>query len=176
MALSISSVNSNSKELSQIESLYNKAFPECERRPLKPLLEDKTGNSEVLSFFNDNIFCGFACLLNYEDISHIIYFAIDEKMRGKGFGTAALKLMCKIKNGYRVIVDIEAPVKSAENLDERLRRKDFYIRNVFCETDVKYTWRQESYEILSFNGNITENDFESFWDGIYSSSPALLIY
>jgi GNAT superfamily N-acetyltransferase len=174
--LIIKRITEQSEELPQIESLYERAFPENERRPLAPLLQDTAGNGEVIAFYDDTLFCGFACLLTYRDITHIIYFAIDDALRGKGYGSAALTAMRERKAGNRIIVDIEVEQMNASNNVQRKKRKDFYLRNGYVESGVKYNWRHEYYEILVCGGMLTKKDFHSFWKNIYFKNGKLSRY
>ena len=161
-------IKADSAELGHIEALYRASFPENERRPLEPLLEDTTGHGEVLAFYDGSLFCGFACLLNCGDLSHIIYFAVEESLRGKGYGSAALEAMHAEKRGQRIIVDIERENPRAANEAQREKRRRFYLKNGYRATEVRYSWRQEEYEILSFGGAVTRPDFEHFWDELYN--------
>jgi len=164
--LSIKHITEHSKELVQIEELYQRSFPENERRPLAPLLQDTSGSSEVISFYDNTLFCGFACLLTQQNITHIIYFAIDDNLRGKGYGSAALTAMRELKPVNRIIVDIEMEEKYSLNNEQRKKRKTFYLRNGYIESGVEYGWRQESYEILVYGGTISKKEFHSFWKNV----------
>lgn len=174
--LTIKHITEQSEELIQIESLYERAFPENERRPLAPLFQDKSGNSEVIAFYDDTLFCGFACLLTYLDISHIIYFSTEDALRGKGYGSAALTLMSEMKGKNRVIVDIEVEKNDVSNNEQRKKRKDFYLKNGYTESKIKYNWRHESYEILVYGGVLSKKDFNNFWKNIYFKNNALSKY
>lgn len=176
MNIHIVNITKESKEIDLIKHLYTASFPAHERRPLLPLLQDQTGHGEILAFYEQSQFCGFACLLTSGNISHIIYFAIEEALRHKGYGTAILHKISELKNNHRIIVDIETENIMLENNLQRIKRKQFYLRNGFIETEVNYHWRNESYEILSFGGTITTKDFHTFWETIYSDSEALTIY
>lgn len=164
--LSIKHITEYAKELLQIEELYQRSFPENERRPLAPLLEDTSGSSEVIAFYDNTLFCGFACLLTQQDITHIIYFAIDDNLRGKGYGSAALTAMSEMKPANRIIVDIEMEEDHSLNNEQRKKRKIFYLRNGYTESEVKFSWRQESYEILVYGGTISKKEFNSFWKNV----------
>lgn len=159
-------ITEQSNELAQIEEIYRNAFPDNERKPLSPLLQDTSGCSEVISFYDKDLFCGFACLLTQRDITHIIYFAIDDHLRGKGYGSAALTAMHEMKPLNRIIVDIETEKKLAFNNQQRRKRKQFYLRSGYIESGVKYNWRKESYEILVYGGTISKQEFDSFWKDI----------
>lgn len=176
MNLRIKQITEHSAELSQIETLDRCAFPANERRPLAPLLQDKTGHSRVLAFYDGALFCGYASLIICGDIAHIIYFAVENHLRGKGYGSAALAAMCTQEKGKRVIVDIEVPDEQKSNHGQRLKRRQFYLRNGFTENQIQYDWRGETYEILSHGGRISAEEFEGFLRQISAAAKALAIY
>ena len=72
------------------------------------------------------------------------------------------------KRGQRIIVDIERENPRAANEAQREKRRRFYLKNGYRATEVRYSWRQEEYEILSFGGAVTRPDFEHFWDELYN--------
>lgn len=167
-SLRIEKVTQETKELENIKALYFRAFPANERRPFEGMVSDNTGCLEVLAFYDGTLFCGFACLLNTLDISHIIYLAIEDCYRNKGYGSQVLTAIHNQKAGNRIIVDIEMQSEKADNNDQRYKRKQFYFRNGYKETNVKYHWQQEDYEILVYGGNFSRKDFKMFWDNLDS--------
>ena len=58
------------------------------------------------------------------------------------------------------LTDIEK-IKRYFNKEQRIKRKQFYLKNDFKETDVFYTWQGEDYVILSRNG-IVQKEFWNF--------------
>lgn len=48
------------------------------------------------------------------------------------------------------------------NKEQRIKRKQFYLKNDFKETDVFYTWQGEDYVILSKNGIVQKKNFGIF--------------
>ena len=111
-----------------------------------------------------------ACLLNTPTISHIIYLAVNESLRGHGHGSKALELLHQSKPGKKIVVDMEAPNERAENAEQRRMRKKFYLCAGYEETPVKYEWRHENYEILSFGGQISEAEHDGFWEDFQKRS------
>lgn len=162
--------------MERITSLYNRAFPANERRPLEPLINDRTGHGEIIAFYDGDVFCGFACLLTWRDISHIIYFAIEDELRGRGYGGQALEIMYEMKAGCRMIVDVEAERPDAENNAKRISRINFYRRNGYRPTEVRYNWREEDYLILSRGGDVTGDEFHGFWEAIDADNHVLSQY
>lgn len=161
--LRMEAVRTGSPLLPQVLSLYERAFPENERRPLEPLLADRSGCSDFVAFMDGDDFCGFACLLTWRDITHLIYFAIEDHLRGRGYGTEALKLMLTLHPGHRYIADLEAPDPAARNFRQRESRRAFYMHAGYTPTKVHYSWLGEKYEILALGGKVSTWEFRHFW-------------
>ena len=163
MHLTLKKIDNAEQSLSEIKALYYRAFPKNERRSFAELISHRLGDTEVFGFFDGELFVGMAAVMNSPDIAHIVYLAIDENLRGKGYGTQALTLLHEFYCGKRIMVDIELPSETATNKQQRILRKQFYLRAGYKETVVKYRWRNENYEILSFGGDISEQDYDNFW-------------
>lgn len=161
--LTIKNVMPETKNLEEIRCLYEKSFPKNERRPFMELLTVPQSSAETVALNDGELFCGFAVFLNGKEISHIIYFAIEEKLRNRGYGSSALQALHTYKKGRRIMVDIESEKPEAPNNEQRHKRKQFYLRNGYTQTSIRYHWRQEDYEILTYGGNVTEEEYEDFW-------------
>ncbi|MBQ3090086.1 MAG: GNAT family N-acetyltransferase [Oscillospiraceae bacterium] len=153
-------------EAGEAEKLYLRSFPEHERRPFAELLEGWGGKIELLAFYEQERFCGFAFLLTSLAITHIIYLAVEEPLRNQGVGSRMLEAVRAYRPGHRIIVDIERQTPVAVNNEQRRLRKEFYLRNGYAETRVRYRWNREEYEILSQGGDLSEAEFDAFWDSI----------
>lgn len=163
-------------EREAIAALYVRAFPANERRPLEPLMESHGGHAAMLAAREDGAFCGFASLLLWQDIVHIIYFAVEEERRGNGLGGRILDEIQALYPGHRVIVDIEEPEEGAPNNPQRIRRRAFYLRNGYAPNDIHYDWRGTAYTILSRGGGITDEEFGRFWDELAKLVPVFRTY
>lgn len=161
--LTLKHITERSRDLARINQLYVQSFPANERRPLDALLQDSTGSSDFLAFYHEETFVGFACLLTWQDLSHILYFAIDAPLRGRGYGSEALAALRALKPNHRILADLEAQDPSASNNEQRKKRRRFYLRNGYAASEVRYRWREESYEILVCGGTVTSPEFEAFW-------------
>lgn len=169
-------IGPDSPWLIELGALYERAFPENERRSLGTLINDRTGVSDLLAYTEDDTFVGFVSLLTEGDIAHIIYFAVEEALRGRGYGAQILDLVSGYRPGCRVIADLELPVPGTPNEEQRRRRLAFYIRSGFCETKVRYDWRGEDYVILSRGGDLTGAEFGRFWETIERKDPRFADY
>ena len=158
-------INSNDKDnLDKIKNLYFSAFPKNELLDFEDLIYSRIfkGN-KIIAFYDENIFVGFAIILTKFHICNILYIAVESELRGKGYGTLALKNIIKYCQTNRIIVDVEDPDKNESKREERLKRIGFYSKAGFKLTNIKYNWEGEDYIIMIINGDITENEFWNFW-------------
>lgn len=174
--ITLQKMNEQSKEIKRISECYEKAFPENERKPLEPLLQDKSGCGEVFSFYDENEWIGFACMISSPKVAHIIYLVIDDTLRSKGYGSKVLQLLHETKPQHQFIVDVERVDETANNAVQRIKRNQFYKRNHYQETEVKYNWFEENYEILVSKGTFSTQDFYDFWDFVYEANEVYRNY
>lgn len=158
------------QDLDKVEALYDRAFPPNERSPLEEILSEKSGMLRVLAFYQGPVFCGMAVTLSTEKLVHIIYFAIEEALRGQGLGSIVLNEMQKQASGKKIIVDVERVESGAGNNDQRAKRIAFYMKNGYQETPVRYRWHGDDYVILSAGGIMTEEEWSDFWKEVYAKT------
>ncbi|MDD2955803.1 MAG: GNAT family N-acetyltransferase [Oscillospiraceae bacterium] len=152
------------RDLPRVTALMGRSFPANERMPLSTLLHRGGDASCFLAFYDGEEFCGFISLLTWRDITHILFFAMEETLRGKGYGSRALELVQERFAGQRIIADLEKEDGLAVNAGQRRSRKHFYLRHGYHESGISYRWREESYEILIRGGEISEAEFDEFWN------------
>ena len=80
------------------------------------VLKDTTGISELYSFMEGATFLGFVIMLNYGELTHIIYFAVDDRQRSRGIGSEALRQIRVLKPEQTILVDIEREVPETDKL------------------------------------------------------------
>lgn len=158
-------ITENFEDYKKFRHLYIAAFPKEERVPVKYLMKHG-GESELIACYDGETFCGFYSTLTFGDITHILFIAIAEELRDRGYGSALLGLISRRYPQNRIILDMEAEDPSAPNNEQRLRRKAFYEKNGYTESGIEYVWRKVPYKILIKNGSITEDEFDAFWDNL----------
>ncbi len=165
--LELKSINQKDNDLDKIRNLYQASFPSAQRIEFEYLMISD-GHREILGIYLDDRLVGFMSVLTFGDLSYIAYFAIESGLRGQGLGTRAIGLIGNRKPANRLILDIEATDEMAPDNQLRQRRKQFYLDNGFKEAGISYTWNNVAYETLVKNGDITENEFDEFWQNITS--------
>lgn len=156
-------VSKKMKDFARVKKLYETSFPPEERMPLKYILYGGFSSLDFAAFYDNEIFCGFFMLMTQGDITHILYLAVEEAFRNRGYGAEALKIVREMKPSNRLVVDIETPDAASDNYEQRIRRKAFYLRNGYRESDIAYWWNGVAYEILVRGADVTEEEFEGFW-------------
>ena len=116
----------------QLYDLYDKAFPEQEKKPLQvmeQLVAD--GKMEMLVLVDEDEFAGLAINLIDEEQNRALldYYAIAPEKRNGGYGSKGLEVLLERFKNYKYIFEIETQNEKAENAEERKRRKAFYLRN-----------------------------------------------
>ena len=93
----------------------------------------------------------------------IMFLAVDESLRTKGYGSAILK---EIKNRYpdkKIMVSIEPCNDSAPDIEVRKRRKAFYRKNGYGETGYIIKLSGVVQEIMITNGDFDKKEFLLFF-------------
>ena len=148
-------VTKESEKFPEIVRLYRAAFPREERVALELLLETD-GPYDFIACYDGEMLCGFYSTLTMGDITHVLFLAVEETLRGNGYGSQILDVVRRAYPDKRLILDVEMPDPEAENQEQRTKRIAFYERNGYRKSGISYGWRGVMYEILILNGKITE--------------------
>lgn len=153
----------DSQGQSQIKEIYETSFPKSEKFPFWVLKQCARENNVHLDAIIDpdtDTIVGMRFLISYDDITYLMYMAIDEKYRNKGFGSLVLRDLILRQADVSILLCIERP--TAEKEDIKACRKDFYLRNGFYETGCFIEDSGVEYEFLSSSKErvITENDLK----------------
>jgi GNAT superfamily N-acetyltransferase len=149
MSISLKTLKKGTSEFYKFKKLYYKEFPSYERSPLWFLFfKSKFENVEFYSITENETWIGFIYLVTNNDLLFILYLAVD--IQGKGFGSEILTKIKDLYPDHRIILTIEKPEEKAKNNEQRIKRKQFYIKNGFKESG--YTVRQNkvSLEFLKY--------------------------
>ena len=126
----------------QLYDLYDKAFPEQEKKPLQ-VMEQLVADGKMEEEQN-------RALLDY--------YAIAPEKRNGGYGSKGLEVLLERFKNYKYIFEIETQNEKAENAEERKRRKAFYLRNGLKETGLFVNVYDTDFELLTPDGELT------FWE------------
>lgn len=156
--------------LEKIKNLYLTAFPKNERKPFD-LISEKcdSGSMEIIAIQNDNNdFLGLAITILYDDMVLLDYFAIAPESRGKNIGSTTLKQLFERYKNKRFILEIENTEIECDNLEERKRRKSFYIKNGMSLMQFKVNLIGVEMEVLTHNCDMTYEEYYSIYENTFS--------
>ena len=133
--MEIKRISSSDPHYPFMEELLVTAFPKEERRDLHIQREFTDHNQlfhcNILTENNQPI--GILTYWTLADFIYIEHFAIDSKLRNKGYGSQALKTLVTAIGETPIILEAEEPT------DETSRRRiDFYCRQGFALHEISY--------------------------------------
>lgn len=154
---------------SDVKEIYFDSFPKNERMPFPMMVVmSKLWNTEFLAFYDDDKLCGFIYLAHNRKVVFVMFFAVDKKLRSKGYGSAILQEIQKRYADKKIIISIEPCDKSSPDFEIRTRRKAFYMRNGYKETGYMMKLNGVVQEIIITNGEFSKNQFRAFF-ALYSN-------
>ncbi len=161
MKITLKRIGILSKDFGKICRLYNTAFPADERAPML-LLAAKAYKKDVdfWSLYRDGSWFGMAYVLNEDDLSYLFYFAVSEKERGKGLGSAALRSLKRKYEGRRLFLALEQLDENSDNYSERLKRRNFYLKNGLEPIDCTIRECKVVYDVMCVGGSILPSEYE----------------
>ena len=147
-------------DIAAIRSLYFASFSEAEQAPFWFIVRRaKAKGLNFHAYYDDEVFAGFAYFVAADDLTYLGWIAINPDSRSKGYGS---QIMAHIEDCYpenRIILCIEKVDLAAENNQQRIRRRDFYLRNGYASSGLIVEEKGEDFELLVKGGSCSEEDF-----------------
>ena len=125
----------NAPNRREIQNLYFTAFPKYEQMPwwLLRLLTIPRG-AALTGYYDNDTFCGFTYTAATEQMLFVMFFAVQQEIRGKGYGSAVLELLKQNNPGKTILLNVELLDENAPNYAQRVQRFRFYEKNGFYDT------------------------------------------
>ena len=150
--LKLVNLKQNKKYIQNAKELYNSAFPPAERMPFNLLMAKAKGSNVTFwAVIDEDKFKGLTYTVWHNDIVFIFYLAVAESERGNGIGTKILNLIKEQFLNCRLVLNIEALDESSDNNDERIRRREFYVKNGFFGAGYNVKEYSVTYENMCFS-------------------------
>lgn len=145
-------IKSNIECRKKVIKLYNEAFPKDERIPIWLLeLLARKNKAKFYGIYDNENFIGLIYNIYYRDIVFIFYLAICKESRGQGYGSKVLEFIKQKYKKHRIILSIEQVDKNSTNYKQRVKRKEFYMRNGFKDANYTIKERNIIYDMLYYN-------------------------
>ncbi len=172
MNLHLKLLNPDCEDWTKLDAINKEAFPPSEYMPTEEMFDfAKHTGSDIFGIYDRINLVGFILFLKNEECGYIFFLAIDKSARSMGYGGAALKALSEAYPHLQIILDFEEIDESAENIEQRIRRKNFYLRNGFCETGRYTILRENRFEVVCNNGSLRAEPFKRLITVIHSRCP-----
>lgn len=161
--LTFLNIKRNRECTKKTKKLYNEAFPEDERIPIWILkILSRKNKAKFYSIYDKTKFIGLVYNIYYKNIVFIFYFAINKEYRGQGYGSKIIEIIKQKYSNSRIILSIEQIDENSSNYKQRIKRKEFYLKNGFKESN--YTIKEKGiiYEMLYYNENDKSVELQEF--------------
>lgn len=153
-------IDSHFEDMALVKKLYHKAFPKVERIPMIVLLwKAKKEEVQFVAFYDREEFIGFAYMFSSNNITFILYLAIDASRRSKGYGKTILSMIEADYPEHRLVLNIEEIDPTADNYTQRVKRKDFYLKNGYKNAGYRMIQAGERYEVMVKGLALNETEF-----------------
>lgn len=153
MNLKIETVTKNSKDFDKLNNIFMEAFPKEERdnENFYELYDDINEFSKFYSFYDESNIdpVGFVVGIDIGDVFYILYLAINKNIRSCGYGSKIINLIKDVSKEKTVVACIEnTKDEKAQNIDQRIKRKEFYLRNGLMLSEEIVSWNGIDFEVV----------------------------
>jgi L-amino acid N-acyltransferase YncA len=146
----------------EIKEIYMEAFPKRERKPYFTLRHSvKKKKAVVMAAVEKDQLLGFTVLIPYKDMIMVDYLAVSSKIRSKGTGSYIMQNVCREYADKKIVLLIECLDNAADNRDQRIARRKFYLKNGFTASDIFIEGASGEMEILNYGGKVSQEDYIS---------------
>ncbi|WP_392564202.1 GNAT family N-acetyltransferase [Orbus wheelerorum] len=150
-------------EIDLVNSLYDSAFPEHEKRRYQGRNSIQRLDDYYLYYFSDNgAFIGFIGSWKIDDFFYIEHFAVLPTSRGQGYGQKVLKMFSwQVKN---IILEIDPVIDEISQKRLRFYQHCGFKENNYSHVHPSYHPQYEPHklEILSFPISISRQTYQTF--------------
>lgn len=120
----------------------------------------KSAKADFFGVFDKEKFIGLLYCVYDQDIVYVFWFAVNDKVRGGGYGSKILQEFIRLNEGKRIVLNIEDTKAPCSNQKQRDRRKRFYKKNGFKECHYRVVEKKESFEMFYYGENVTKEEYE----------------
>ncbi|MCC6110748.1 GNAT family N-acetyltransferase [Limosilactobacillus fermentum] len=135
MSLTTIAVTKRLADYPAIRALYQRAFPRAEQVPWFWLMfKAKRSRAHFTAYYAGEDLVGFTYLIVGHNVNYLMYLAVNDRIRSKGYGTQILTHLKATYPAQTLVLEIEHPDPKATNAKQRFARLQFYLKNHFHQT------------------------------------------
>lgn len=143
----------------KIKEIYDSSFPKEERIPFWMMfLMSFTKTTDFLAFYDNDKLVGFSYMAKVNNILFIMFLAVDENMRSKGYGSNILNILKEKYSTAKVIMSIDK-----SDYTRKAKLVNFCLKNNFEYTGYLMKSGEKTQEIFISNGEFKKREFQLFF-------------
>lgn len=166
MTLALESITEQSRYFDDLKRMRKAAFGSAYFSDEKYAEMRENGLCEQLILLESGTPTAFMTLFTSDEIIYLFLLAVDEPLRSRGYGSAALSLLAERYRGRPIVIDMDELDSSAPDYEKRLRRYDFYKRNGYALTNMLICYYGKRFELLSA-GKFDLDAFKRLYKRVY---------
>lgn len=146
------------------EKLYAHSFPIFEQRTSEQqALAFASTNYYLTGYIENQSFMGFIAYWEFADYLYIEHFAINDKERGKGYGSRVLNSFVT-ETPKTVLLEIDPPVDEISIARLRFYQKCGFYQNPYSHIHPPYRkeYKGHSLEVLTTGAPVSPDRYEQF--------------
>ena len=161
MKLNTEKITKESQYWHKIDSLATEAFPPEEYLAPDKLVEmSKEDNFDFWALTDGGAFVGFMVVQTYKNLAYLFFLAIDSSCRAKGYGSRAIETLRALYPDKKQVVDFEMLDEAAPNNIQRIKRRQFYLKNGYKETGLFLSYLGVDYEVFCMSDDFDAREFK----------------
>ena len=134
----------------QTMKLLKTAFPKKEQIPAFLLFIGTLRKTiHFTAFYDNEKFAGLLYAIENDKYYFILYLAVSQEMRSKGYGGEILNYAYAQASKRNIILNVERLDPEAVNYEQRQRRVSFYEKNGICRTGYGFSSGGMDYSVLA---------------------------
>ena len=161
MELLLKTIAADFPNMDHLCILAMEAFPPEEYIAPQELIEmAQSGCFDFWALYDGECFIGFMVVMTHRTMAYLFFLAIDASLRSHGYGGMALSKLQQTYPSHQHVVDMELLDYEADNIQQRIARRNFYIRNGYKPTGQYLSYFGVSYEVLCRGNQFDSTLFE----------------
>ena len=161
-------VHLNDPSFKKSKELLKTAFPKKEQTPAFLLLiGTRKKTIHFVAFYDNENFVGLLYTIENDKYYFILYLAVNQEMRSKGYGREILNYVYAQAGKRNIILNVERLDTAADNYEQRLKRVSFYEKNGIYRTGYGFSTGGVDYSVLtSDKKNFDPSECKKLFRGI----------
>lgn len=161
MELTVEDITQSSRFWDEVNILAKEAFPPEEYLSPAALVDMASENGfDLLALIDRDSFVGFMVVKTYKTLAYLFFLAIKASCRSQGYGSRAIATLKAEYPNKKHTVDFEMIDPFASNYDQRVKRRDFYLRCGYQETGLFLSYLGVDYEVFCMDSMFDPEEFK----------------